>query len=83
MLVSTFVKKPPNMNENLNNYIKQSNDAFIKLFLKMSEERNKNRQIFGLDNSPLPPPIKKDILISGIFFLSLSASLYYFYSNKR
>lgn len=38
MLVSTFVKKPLNVNENLNNYIKQSNDAFIKLFLKMSEE---------------------------------------------
>lgn len=83
MLVSTYVKKPLYINENLNNYIKKSNDSFMKLFLKMNEERNKNKQIFDLDNSPFPPPIKKDFVFSGIIFLSLSAFLYYFYSNKR
>ena len=87
MLVSTFIKHPllKFHNKTFDDYIKQSQNKYIKIMFKYNEER-KIKQILGLDNSqlpPPPPPSKKDLLISGIIFLSLSSTIYYFYSNKK
>ena len=92
MLVSTYIKKPlfGFNNKTLNDYIKQSNNNYMKLMFKCNEER-KIKKILGLDNSQSqsqsqsqsPPPIKKNLLISSIIFLSLSTTIYYFYSSKK
>jgi hypothetical protein len=86
MLVSTYIKKPlfKFQNKTMNDYIKQSQKDYINLLFKCNEER-KIKKICGLDNSylPSPPPNKKDIFISTIIFLSLSTTIYYFYSRKK
>jgi hypothetical protein len=84
MLVSTHIKNPlfGFNNKTLDDYIEQSNNNYIKLMFKCNEER-KIKKLLGLDNSQSPPPIKKDLLISSIIFLSLSTTIYYFYSSKK
>ena len=86
MLVSTHIKNPSFdfNNKTMNDYIKQSNNNYMKLMFKCNEER-KIKKILGLDNSQSqpPPPIKKNLLISSIIFLSLSTTIYYFYSSKK
>ena len=84
MLVSTYIKKPflKFQNKTINEYIKQSQNDYIKLVFKCNEER-KIKKLCGLDNSNLSPPNKKEFLISSIIFLSLSSTIYYFYSNKK
>ena len=85
MLVSTHIKKPlfGFNNKTFNDYIKESNNNYMKLMFKYNEER-KIKQILCLDNPQLPPPpSRKDLLFSGIIFLSLSSTIYYFYSSKK
>jgi len=88
MLVSMHLKNPllkfnNNNNKSFSDYIKKSQNDYMKLFIKCNEERN-IRKILGLDNSTSPPHInKKDLLFSSIILLSLSTTIYYFYSTKR
>ena len=85
MLVSTHIKNPSLdfNNKTMNDYIKQSNNNYMKLMFKCNEER-KIKKILGLDSSQLPPPpSRKELIISTIIFLSLSSTIYYFYSSKK
>jgi len=84
MLVSSYIKKPSfNLNnKTLDEYIKQSQNNYMNLMFKCNEER-KIKNMCGLDNSQLPPPNKKNFVVSSIIFLSLSTTIYYFYSSKK
>lgn len=84
MLVSRYIKNPvfKFQDKTINDYIKQSQNNYIKLLFKCNEER-KIKKICGLDDSPAEPPIKTRILISSVIFLSLSTTIYYFYSSKK
>jgi hypothetical protein len=82
-LKNPLLKFNNNNNKSFSDYIKKSQNDYMKLFIKCNEERN-IRKILGLDNSTSPPPInKKDLLFSSIILLSLSTTIYYFYSTKR
>ena len=66
MLVSTHIKNPSFdfNNKTMNDYIKQSNNNYMKLMFKCNEER-KIKNKCGLDSSQLPPPpSRKELIIS-------------------
>ena len=82
MILSTYIKEPYWTDKKFNDYIKKSNDDYMKLSFKCNQER-KLKNILWSDNPTMPPSTNKNILFSGILFLSLSSTIYYFYSTRR
>lgn len=65
------------INPVLNNYIKNSEYNYIRDVVKDIEYKNQRKKIFGEEE----PKDKTIMIIPGVFFLSLTTIIYYFYSK--
>ena len=65
------------VNPVLNDYIKKSNEKYIRDMVKSIEYKNQRKKIFGEEESK----DKTIMIIPGVFFLSLTTIIYYFYSK--
>jgi hypothetical protein len=83
MLASMYNKKNSYLfNTDLNDYIKKSNEKYIKQMIEYNKERELKKIMYGYD-VPYPPqkPPNTHILF-GFGFLSLTTIIYYFYSRR-
>ena len=91
MFTSMCIKNNPYLfNKNLNEYMKKSNEKYIKELIKNNKEYNNKQNLkqlmFGVGTNPNNPssnPISQNFLFTGLFFLSLPTLLYYFYSKRN
>ena len=84
MLYSMYIKKNSYLfNPDLNNYIKKSNDKYMKQMIEYNKERELKKIIFGFDVSPPPQIPPNTHILFGFGFLSLTSIIYYFYSRKN
>ena len=65
------------INPVLNNYINNSEHKYIRDVVKDVEYKNQRKKIFGEEESK----DKTIMIIPGVFFLSLTTIIYYFYSK--
>jgi hypothetical protein len=79
MLFSLRFNRPLIVNPVLNEYIKNSNDKYIKSIIKNIEYKNQHKKIFGeqVINE------ETSIIIPSVFLLSLTTIIYYFYSIRN
>ena len=79
MLFSLRFNRPLIVNPVLNEYIKNSNDKYIKSIIKNIEYNNQHKKIFGeqVINE------ETSIIIPSVFLLSLTTIIYYFYSIRN
>lgn len=69
-------------NSDLNDYIKKSNDKYIKQMIEYNKERELKKIMFGYDE-PSPPQIPSNThILFGFGVLSLTTIIYYFYSKR-
>jgi hypothetical protein len=89
MFTSMYIKKNAyQFNQNLNDYIKKTNEKCIKQLIennkKYNDKQNLNQIMFATTpNIPLSNPTSQNFLLTGFFFLSLPTLLYYFYSKRN
>jgi hypothetical protein len=65
------------VNPVLNDYIKKSNEKYIRDIVKSIEYKNKRKKVLGDDE----PKYETAMVIPSIFLLSLTTIIYYFYSK--
>ena len=65
------------VNPVLNDYIKKSNEKYIRDMVKSIEYKNQRKKILGDDE----PKEETGMVIPSIFLLSLTTIIYYFYSK--
>jgi hypothetical protein len=84
MFTSICIKKNSCLfNPVLNDYIKKSNDKYMKQMIEYNKKRELKKIIFGFDE-PSPPQIPPNThILFGFGFLSLTSIIYYFYSRKN
>jgi hypothetical protein len=89
MFTSMYIKQNAYLfNQNLNDYIKKTNEKSIKQLIennkKYNDEQNLKQIMFGTTpNIPLSNPTSQNFLLTGLFFISLPTLLYYFYSKRN
>ena len=84
MFTSMYIKKNANLfNPDLNDYIKKSNDKYIKQMIEYNKERELKKIMYGFDVSPAPQIPPNTHILFGFGFLSLTSIIYYFYSRKN
>lgn len=83
MFTSICIKKNSCLfNPVLNDYIKKSNDKYMKQMIEYNKKREL-KKIIGFDE-PSPPQIPPNThILFGFGFLSLTSIIYYFYSRKN
>ena len=62
----------------LNDYIKNSNHKYMRDIVKTIEYKNQRKKLFGDDGSKE----QTDLVFPGVFLLSLTTIIYYFYSKR-
>ena len=65
------------INPVLNEYIKKSNEKYIRDIVKSIDYKNQRKKILGDDE----PKEETGMVIPSIFLLSLTTIIYYFYSK--
>ena len=66
------------INPVLNEYIKKSNEKYIRDIVKSIDYKNQRKKILGDDE----PKEETGMVIPSIFLLSLTTIIYYFYSKR-
>ena len=84
MLTSMYNKKNAYLfNPDLNDYIKKSNEKYIKQMIEYKKERELKKIMYGFDEPSPPQKPPNTHILFGFSFLSLTTIIYYFYSRRR